>query len=410
VRSTKRLRRTLPYDKTGLDMDFALTDVQKQIRDMTQDFAAKEVRPLADALDKEGRYPAELVKRLAELGLLGMMVPEEWGGSGLDTVSYAIAMENISWGCASTGVTMSVNNSLYCDPILKYADDAQKARFLAPYAKGEKLGCFGLTEPASGSDAAHMKTHARKQGEGYVLNGAKNFITNGPNADAIVLFAATTRPRRATRASAPSSCELRHGRLTSWEPGPQAGHPRLAAPARSASTTADVGPEHRLGKEGDGFKIAMSTLDGGRIGIAAQALGIGRAAYEAARDWAKERKAFGKVISEFQAIQFKLADMATRAGRGAPADAARGVPEGPQGRAPLARVGHGQALRQRDGHVDRHAGVQVFGGYGYSVDYPVERHFRDAKITEIYEGTSEIQRIVIAAERDQERALRRPGY
>lgn len=375
-------------------VQFELDDVQRHIQTMTQDFAAKEVRPLADAIDKQSRYPAELVKRLAELGLLGMMVPEEWGGSGLDTVSYAIAMENISWGCASTGVTMSVNNSLYCDPILKYADDAQKARFLAPYAKGEKLGCFGLTEPASGSDAAHMKTHARKQGEGYVLNGAKNWITNGPVADAIVLFAATNP---AAGAKGVSAFIVERGMAGFIVGNPD--HKLGIHGSPSCTVSFDdcyVGPEHRLGAEGDGFKIAMSTLDGGRIGIAAQALGIGRAAYEAALAWAKERQAFGKVISEFQAIQFKLADMAMQL------DAARlltwrAAYLKDQGQRNSREAAMAKLFASEVATKVAHQAVQVFGGYGYSVEYPVERHYRDARITEIYEGTSEIQRIVIAA-------------
>lgn len=375
-------------------MEFELDDVQRHIQTMTQDFAAKEVRPLADAIDKQSRYPAELIKRLAELGLLGMMVPEEHGGAGLDTVSYAIAMENISWGCASTGVTMSVNNSLYCDPILKYATAAQKERFLAPYARGDKLGSFGLTEPASGSDAAHMKTRAEKRGDQYVLHGAKNWITNGPVADAIVLFAATDA---AAGAKGVSAFVVEKG-----TPGFTVGSPdhKLGIHGSPSCTVSFdecvVGPENLLGKEGDGFKIAMSTLDGGRIGIAAQALGIGRAAYEAALAWAKERQAFGKVISEFQAIQFKLADMAIQL------DAARlltwrAAYLKDQGQRHSRESAMAKLYASEAANRIAHQAVQVFGGYGYSVEYPVERHYRDARITELYEGTSEIQRIVIAA-------------
>jgi butyryl-CoA dehydrogenase len=375
-------------------MDFQLTDVQQQIRQMTQDFAAKEVRPKADEIDKKARHPEELVRRMAELGLLGMMVPEEWGGSGLDTISYAIAMENISWGCASTGVVMSVNNSLYCDPVFKNTTDAQKEKFLKPYALGEKVGSFGLTEPDSGSDAQHMKTRAEKKGDRYILRGQKNFITNGPFADAIVIFAAHEAGAGSKETTAFVVPKETKGYIIDKKDdklGIRGSH--------SCTITFDdceVSEECRLGAEGQGFKIAMHTLDGGRIGIAAQALGIARAAHEAARDWALERKAFGKTISNFQAIQFKLADMATEieAARLLLWRAAYAKDKG-------VRFSRESAMAklyasEMAGRVTTQA-IQVFGGYGYVTEYPVERHFRDAKITEIYEGTSEIQRIVIAA-------------
>ncbi len=375
-------------------MDFQLDETQQQIREMTQAFAANEVRPHAEALDKEARFPTDLVKRMAELGLMGMMVPEQWGGSGLDTVSYAIAIENISWGCASTGVTMSVNNSLYCDPVCKSGDDAQKERWLRPFATGERLGCFGLTEPMSGSDAAHMNTRAEKKGGGYILRGQKNFITNGPHADAVVVFAATD-PTKGTKGTSafvvPRDAKgyvLEHNDKKLGIKG-----------SHSCTITFDeceVAEENRLGGEGDGFKIAMQTLDGGRIGIAAQALGIARAAYEAARAWSLERKAFGVPICNHQAIQFKLADMATEI------DAARLL----TWRAAYLKdkgVRHSRESAMAKLYASEVAmrvttqAIQIFGGYGYITEYPVERHFRDAKITEIYEGTSEIQRIVIAA-------------
>jgi len=375
-------------------MDFQLDETQQQIREMTQAFAANEVRPHAEALDKEARFPTDLVKRMAELGLMGMMVPEQWGGSGLDTVSYAIAIENISWGCASTGVTMSVNNSLYCDPVCKSGNDAQKERWLRPFATGERLGCFGLTEPMSGSDAAHMNTRAEKKGSGYILRGQKNFITNGPHADAVVVFAATDATKGTKGTSVfvvPRDAKgyvLEHNDKKLGIKG-----------SHSCTITFDeceVSEENRLGGEGDGFKIAMQTLDGGRIGIAAQALGIARAAYEAARAWSLERKAFGVPISNHQAIQFKLADMATEI------DAARLL----TWRAAYLKdkgVRHSRESAMAKLYASEVAmrvttqAIQVFGGYGYITEYPVERHFRDAKITEIYEGTSEIQRIVIAS-------------
>ncbi|MBK6688946.1 MAG: acyl-CoA dehydrogenase family protein [Deltaproteobacteria bacterium] len=375
-------------------MDFELNETQQQIRNMTLEFATQEVRPKADEIDKEGRFPKELVQRMGELGLLGMMVPEEWGGPGFDTISYAIAMENISWGCASTGVIMSVNNSLYCDPVLKTANDAQKKIWLEPFATGRKLGCFGLTEPMSGSDAQHMATRAEKKGDRYILRGQKNFITNGPNADAIVVFAATDPSAGAKGTTCfvvPKDAKGYILESKDKKLGIKGSH--------SCTITFDeceIPAEYRLGEDGQGFKIAMATLDGGRIGIAAQALGIARAAYEAAREWSLERKAFGVPISNHQAIQFKLADMATEI------DAARLLTL----RAAFLKdkgVRHSRESAMAKLYASEVAmrvttqAVQVFGGYGYITEYPVERHFRDAKICEIYEGTSEIQRIVIAA-------------
>ena len=376
-------------------MDFQLDDVQQQIDQMTRDFASKEVRPLAAELDEHKRFPEDLVRRMAELGLLGMMVPEEWGGSALDTVSYAIAMENISWGCASTGVIMSVNNSLYCDPLTKNASDTQKEKWLKPYALGQKLGCFGLTEPTSGSDAQNMVCRAeKKEGGGWILRGQKNWITNGPQADAIVLFA-TTQPGGGSKSS---TAFIVGNDMKGYIREPNDSKLGIRA-SHSCTITLDeceVSDEHMLGTVGQGFKIAMATLDGGRIGIAAQALGIARAAYEAALEYSQERKSFGQVISKHQAIQFKLADMATQI------DAARmlvyraaylkdkGVRNSRE--SAMAKLYASEVANR----VATQA-VQIFGGYGYSTEYPVERHFRDAKITEIYEGTSEIQRIVIAA-------------
>lgn len=376
-------------------MDFQLTEVQAQIRDMTQQFANEEVRSRATEIDEHGRFPEELVKRMGELGLMGMMVPEAWGGPGLDTVSYAIAIENISWGCASTGVIMSVNNSLYCDPVEKSSTDAQKERWLRPFALGEKLGCFGLTEPMSGSDAQHMATRAEKKGDRYILRGQKNFITNGPNADAIVVFAATQPELGAKGTTCFVVPRTAKGYII------ESKDKKLGIRGSQSCTISfdecEIPEEFRLGTEGQGFKIAMQTLDGGRIGIAAQALGIARAAFEAARAWSLERKAFGVTISNHQAIQFKLADMATEI------DAARLLTL----RAAYLKdqgVRHSRESAMAKLYASEVAmrvttqAIQVFGGYGYITEYPVERHFRDAKITEIYEGTSEIQRIVIASQ------------
>ncbi len=375
-------------------MDFRLNEIQEQIKTMTQDFAAKEVRPKAAEIDEKKRYPEELVRGMAELGLLGMMAPEEFGGSGLDAVSYAIAMENISWGCASTGVIMSVNNSLYCDPINKFATDEQKAIWLTPFAKGEKLGCFGLTEPTSGSDAQNMTTRAEEKDGAWILRGQKNFITNGPQADAIVVFATT----QAGAGSKSSTCFVvpRDAKGYVIEPNDSKLGIRGSHSCTITFDECEVKKEWQIGTVGQGFKIAMATLDGGRIGIAAQAVGIARAAFEAATEWSKERKSFGVTISKHQAIQFKLADMAVKV------DAARML---------LLRAAYLKDKGVRHSRESAMAklyasevamkvttdAIQVFGGYGYVTEYPVERHFRDAKITEIYEGTSEIQRIVIAA-------------
>ncbi|MFW5926202.1 MAG: acyl-CoA dehydrogenase [Myxococcota bacterium] len=380
-------------------MDLTLTEEQQLIQQNARDFAEREVAPKARELDASARWPTELVEGMAELGLMGVAVPEEYGGAGADNVSYALAMEEICRACASTGVIMSVNNSLVCDPILKFGNEGQKKEFLAPLASGRKLGCFGLTEPASGSDAAHMETVAEKDGDHWVLNGSKNWITNGPHADYIVLFAATDRSQGAKGTTAFI--------VPKDTPGfePQEPDHKLGIHAAHSCTiffeNCRIPNSLQLGGEGDGFKIAMSTLDGGRIGIACQALGIARAAYEKAVEYAKERKAFGEPIATKQAIQFKLADMAMEI------DAARllawraawlkdrSVKE--KGLRHSQQSAMAKLFASEMATRVTHQALQVHGGYGYSKEYDVERHYRDARITEIYEGTSEIQRIVISA-------------
>ncbi|MGV3619964.1 MAG: acyl-CoA dehydrogenase [Archangium sp.] len=375
-------------------MNFELTEIQRDIQKMTRDFAARELIPNARKWDEEHAWPTEAVAKLGELSLLGIAVEEEWGGAGLDNVCYALAMEEISRGCASTGVIMSVNNSLYCDPVKRYGTPAQKEKFLKPYASGEKLGCFGLTEPQAGSDAAAQQTIAVKKGDRYVINGSKNWITVGPKAEAIVLFTMTNK-------------EAGNRGITAFlVPTNTPGFKRMAPDKKMGISAAwscslyfedmEVPAENILGKEGEGFKVAMSTLDGGRIGIASQALGIARAAYEEALRYSGERKSFGKYIREHQAIQFMLADMATEI------DAARLL------------VHRAAVLKDKGARYSSEAamaklyasemasrvankGLQIFGGMGYSKEMDAERHVRDARITEIYEGTSEIQRIVIAA-------------
>ena len=375
-------------------MDLNFTEEQQLIQHTARDFAVKQVEPRARELDRTGEWPTDLVAQMAELGLMGVAVPAEHGGAGADNLGYALAVEEVSRACASVGVIMSVNNSLVCDPILKYGNDAQKREFLEPLAAGKKIGCFGLTEPSSGSDAAHMDTVARRDGDGWVLNGSKNWITNGPHADVMVLFAASDR--------AAGSRGVTAFLIPSGTPGfkPQPHDEKLGIHAAQSCTffleDCRIPDAYRLGDEGAGFKVAMGTLDGGRIGIAAQALGIARAAFEKAVAYSRERKAFGSLLAEKQAIQFKLADMATEL------DAARLLCH----RAALLK--DAGARHTSESAVAKlyasematrvtHQAIQVFGGYGYSKEYDLERHYRDARITEIYEGTSEIMRVVIAA-------------
>jgi butyryl-CoA dehydrogenase len=377
-------------------MDFELTEEQRLVQQTARDFAQREIAPKAAEIDKSARWPAEIVSRLAELGFLGMAIPTEYGGGGLDALSYAIAMEEISAACASCGVIMSVNNSLFCDPVYKFGSEKQKKEILTPTAQGTMLGCFGLTEPMSGSDAQTMVTSATKSkdGDGWILSGAKNWITNGPHADHIIVFAVTDR----------SGPKIKHTAFLVKKGTPgytQNAHDHKLGIHGAHSCTVffencKVGDDAIVGNVGDGFKVAMATLDGGRIGIASQALGIARAALEAAVAYAKERKSFGVPIAQHQAIQFMLADMATEI------DAARLLT---WRAATMKDKGARHSLESAEAKLYAsetatrvaHKALQIFGGYGYSTEYPAERHYRDARITEIYEGTSEIQRIVIAA-------------
>jgi len=371
-----------------------LTDEQRQVRDLCRQFADEELKPNARKWDVEHHFPREAVRKLGEMGLLGVAVPAEWGGAGMDNVCYAVAMEEISRGCAGTGVILSVNNSLYCDPVMKFGTDEQKKEFLAPFARGDKLGAFALTEPMSGSDAAEMRTIATRRGAEYVLNGTKNFITNGPQADAILVFAMTDRSKGHKGISAflvPSDAKG----FTRGKPDEKVGI-RASGSCSLFFEDAALPERFRLGGEGEGFKVAMQTLDGGRIGIAAQALGIARAAYEEAVAYARERKAFGQPITQFQAIQFMLADMATEI------DAARllvwrAATLKDAGARHSAESAMAKLYASEMCERVTSKAIQVHGGYGYVKEYDVERHWRDSRITEIYEGTSEIQRLVIAA-------------
>jgi butyryl-CoA dehydrogenase len=375
-------------------VDFTLTEEQRMVQTTAREFATNEVLPKAAAIDRDHRHPAELVTRMAELGFLGIAVPEQYGGAGMDHVSYVLAMEEISRACASTGVIMSVNNSLVCDPIKRFGTEAQKREWLTPLAQGKLLGCFALSEPEAGSDAAAQRTLAEKQADGsWRIDGTKNWITNGPVSDVCVLMAMTDKPAG-------------HKGITAFilpmkTKGVRCGQPDDKLGIRGSKSCQIFLDDVRLpadavlGEVGGGFKVAMSTLDGGRIGIAAQAIGIARAALEDSLGYAQQRKTFGKPIAQHQAIAFKLADMATEI------DAARlltlraaylkdtGAAYGKE--AAMAKL-YASDVANR---AAREA-IQIFGGNGYVTEFPVERHFRDAKITEIYEGTSEIQRLVIA--------------
>ena len=376
-------------------MDFQLTDEQSLLQQTARDFADREIAPLAAEFDQKARWPAEVLPKMAQLGFMGVAVPDDLGGSGLDAVSYVLAMEEISRACASCGVIMSVNNSLFCDPLIKFGSDLQKEKILNPCASGEKLGCFGLTEPMSGSDAQTMQTVGEKRDGRWIINGSKNFITNGPHADYILVFAVTERPKDGGKVHHTAFVIPMDRKGLSLAPHDEKMGIKAAHSCTVFFETVEVDDSERLGDENAGFKVAMATLDGGRIGIAAQALGIAAGALNKSIKYAKERKAFGKPISKFQAIQFKLSDMATEL------DAARLLT---LRAAVLKDKGVRHSLESASAKLYAseactritHSAIQIHGGYGYTTEYGIERHYRDARITEIYEGTSEIQRLVIA--------------
>ncbi|MCX2839902.1 acyl-CoA dehydrogenase [Cytobacillus gottheilii] len=374
-------------------MNFKLSEEHEMIRKMVRDFARNEVAPTAAERDEEERFDRELFDKMAELGLTGIPWPEEYGGIGSDYLAYCIAVEELSRVCASTGVTLSAHTSLAGWPIYTFGNEEQKQKYLKPMALGEKIGAYGLTEPGSGSDAGGMKTTARLEGDHYVLNGSKIFITNGGIADIYVVFALTS-PEEKQRGTTAFIVEA------GFE-GFSVGKKEKKLGIRSSPTTeimfedCKVPIENVLGNVGEGFKIAMKTLDGGRNGIAAQAVGIAQGALDAASDYAKERQQFGKPIAAQQGIGFKLADMATgiEAARLLTYQAAwlesAGLPYGKE--SAMSKLFAGDTAMK----VTTDA-VQIFGGYGYTKDYPAERYMRDAKITQIYEGTQEIQRLVIS--------------
>jgi alkylation response protein AidB-like acyl-CoA dehydrogenase len=373
-------------------VDFELTSDQREIQALTREFAAAEIEPHAAEWDREHRFPKELFGKLAELGLMGVCIPEEYGGAGADFLSYILVLEELSRGDAGVGVTVAVHTSAVTLPILTFGTDEQKSRFVPPLARGEALGAFALTEPEAGSDAGALRTAATANGDGWSISGAKQWITNGRYAGTFLLFARTDQDTPGAKGVSAFILDADHVKVTRDEE-------KLGLNSSVTNDIvvegAEVGPERLLHAEGKGFEVAMATLDGGRIGIAAQALGIAQAAYEAARAYALERKQFGKRIAEFQAIQWKLADMATEI------DAARmlvyraawlkqqGRPHTEEGA--KAKLFASEMARRQTAEA-----IQIFGGYGYTKEFPVERYYRDAKITEIYEGTSEIQRLVIA--------------
>ncbi|HDX9492162.1 TPA: acyl-CoA dehydrogenase AcdA [Bacillus thuringiensis] len=374
-------------------MHFKLSEEHEMIRKMVRDFAKNEVAPTAAERDEEERFDRELFDQMAELGLTGIPWPEEYGGIGSDYLAYVIAIEELSRVCASTGVTLSAHTSLAGWPIFKFGTEEQKQKFLRPMAEGKKIGAYGLTEPGSGSDAGGMKTTAKRDGDHYILNGSKIFITNGGIADIYVVFALTD-PESKQRGTSAFIVE-------SDTPGFSVGKKESKLGIRSSPTTeimfenCRIPVENLLGEGGQGFKVAMQTLDGGRNGIAAQAVGIAQGALDASVEYARERHQFGKPIAAQQGIGFKLADMATdvEAARLLTYQAAwlesEGLPYGKE--SAMSKVFAGDTAMK----VTTEA-VQVFGGYGYTKDYPVERYMRDAKITQIYEGTQEIQRLVIS--------------
>ena len=376
-------------------MNLHLTDEQQMIQAMAREFAGQHIKPIAAEIDRDARFPHETVKRMGELGLLGIAVPEQWGGSGADTVCYVLALEEIARACASHAVVMSVNNSLYCEPVLKYGTDAQRRRFLTPVASGHALGCFALTEPEAGSDARNQHTLARRDGDDWVLTGRKLFISTGREASFALVFAQTDQAKahrgitafvveKGTRGFSVSKTEDKLGI-------------RASDTAELVFEECRVPDAHRLGPEGMGFKIALSTLDGGRVGIAAQAVGIAAGAYERAVAYARERKAFGVPIGEHQMVQWMLADMTT-AIDGARLLTLRAATLKDAGRPFTREAAMAKLFAAEMAMKVTTDAVQVHGGYGFIKDYEVERYFRDAKITAIYEGTSQIQKLVIARE------------
>jgi butyryl-CoA dehydrogenase len=375
-------------------VNLELTEEQRLLQKSVREFAEAEVKPLAREIDETGRFPRDTFQKAAELGLTGVALPENYGGAGMDHVSYTIVIEEIARVCASTSVILSVQNSLYCDPIYRFGTEEQKQKFLLPFASGEKIGCYALTEPQAGSNAAALTTKAVRKGDTYVINGTKAWITNGGEADAAIAYV-NTQPEKGEKGITALVVEK-------GTPGFRVGKEERKLGIHGTACTELVFTDcvvpagNRIGEEGEGYKVALSTLDGGRIGIAAQATGIAQGAFEAALSYAQQRQAFGHPIADFQAIQFMLADMATEIDA-ARLLARRAAWKQDSGSRFSMEAAIAKLFASEMSTRVAHKAIQIHGGYGYSSEYPVERAYRDARITEIYEGTSEIQRLVIAS-------------
>ena len=374
-------------------MNLDLSDEQRMIQALAREFAEKEVRPVAAAIDHEARFPHDTVRRMGELGLMGIAIPEAHGGSGGDAVAYVLALEEVARACASHAAIMSVNNSLYCDPVATFATEEQKQRLLIPFASGQRLGCFALTEPEAGSDASNQNTLASRDGADYVLHGRKIFVTNGREAHAALVFAQTDRGKR-HRGITAFLVEKGTPGFTVVKTEDKLGI-RASDTAEFLFESCRVPGANRLGEEGQGFTIAMSALDAGRIGIAAQAVGIAAAASDASVGYARERKSFGVPIGQHQMVQWMLADMATGL-EAARALTWRAAWLKDAGRPFSAAASMAKLFAAEIAMKITSDAIQVHGGYGFIKEYGVERHFRDAKITQIYEGTSQIQKLIIA--------------
>lgn len=380
-----------------LEHGFTLSDQHQMIRKAARDFAQNEIAPIAEAFDESGEFPLDTIQKMGQMGFMGIEVPEEYGGAGMDTLAYVIALEEICKADAAHGTIMSVNNSLFNYGLMNYGTEEQRQKFLIPVASGEKIGAYSLTEPMSGSDAGTMRTQAVREGDHYLINGRKSWVSGGPVADYVVMFA-MTQPEKKHRGVTAFLVEADQPGFIRGKKEPKLG---IRASATSELVFEDYRcpADHRLGEEGEGFKIALTVLDAGRIGVAAQALGISEAAYQASVAYAQEREAFGQKIGQFQGISFQLADMKTRIEASrlltyqAAASKERSKESGDRYtlEASLAKL-----FASETATFCADAAVQIHGGMGYSKELPVERYYRDAKITEIYEGTSEIQRLVIA--------------
>jgi butyryl-CoA dehydrogenase len=375
-------------------VNLQLTEEQQLLQKSVREFAEAEVKPLAKENDETGKFPRGLFQKAAELGLTAVAIPENEGGSGMDHISYSIVIEEIARVCASTAVILSVQNSLYCDPIHRVGTDEQKKKFLIPFARGEKIGCYALTEPQAGSNAAALATKAVRKGDQYVINGTKAWITNGGAADAAIVYV-NTQPEKGEKGITALVVEKGTPGFAVGKEEKKLGITATACTELSFSDC-EVPAGNRIGEEGEGYKVALSTLDGGRIGIGAQATGIAQGAFEAALSYAKQRQAFGHPIADFQAIQFMLADMSTEI-EAARLLVRRAAWKQDSGARFSMEAAIAKLFASEMSTRVAHKAIQIHGGYGYSREYPVERAYRDARITEIYEGTSEIQRLVIAA-------------